>query len=855
MTQPTGAVGLFKATNGDVIQFSNLTLSGDTSKYFIWRYDPSTAHIDDAGWDGVSAGGYPSGSNTITPIASCASITTPDTFYVYGTYTTSTASYMVGMTVSYNITTKTASVTNGTVDIGGAANVSWSEPPNYTPRFAMFHDGTNVHLLLRTYNRGSSRYQDDGVWYYDGWTSYSATLYGWAGSTWGTAGLKASQNIQTAYSVDDFWRPTLVPQMFLGKSKSGNLIVSAGALYTAYNTTPFTYFYEMSLGTSSYSTLYYTTLQGRECSMYSASDGTLVVYNLVDQYKMERSEYGTSFGSPTAITLPLNPVGFIVDCHKSSTGPLRETIFSPATMYSVTYVYGTYTSYTFNLAVQTYNPSNGVVKIVSNSNAFANGAVPHFLKWATGSTDIYPSSLAETWLTNTAYTYPFTYFLAYYYPPITSFELNEQPTCIPLSPVNGTESFDQTVDTIRLSWKYSDLGDDSQTAYQVKVAENTSTATTYFSDGSGGTTLSETTVSTSNRYCDILPNVLGTSSYGYKWAARVRDSDMAWSNWASWNTFRVSGRPVASITFPANGTTVLGNYPQVVWTYTDPEQNDQSAYRIRVYDLDMSLLWEGDEVQTIGNVAHGDSCTGQIGYVLTDNETYTVGVTVSDSTGMKSSEALSTFTCSYSGGQTPDWEIEQNANSTVSVGFAVGGYSNSILSRWSERMQKYIPLQAFVGSTFTYIDISAPINGLYHYRVDAYRTDNVDTYISNDVATSGDDWVICSESSLLPCVITDMSFDISRGSQALEPLGRSKQVIGTAQTPFGAGGSVSIHLLDEERDGALYTLLKMAESGETAYIKSPWGEVFATVIGTPNTSWRTGGTAILTLSFVEVGDS
>lgn len=852
----TSCAGLIKASNGDILAFTNTALSGDGTKYFVWRYSPTTAHEADGGWDGIPCT-YPGSANTFDAVAFCESITTADTFYLYGVYDTPTITAKhVGLTLTYDVNNRTATASNGTTEIGGpttaSPNAQTDQVRGAWKSLYMFHDGTNVHILHRTASRNTSRYLDGDTWYYEGYTNYTAKLYGWTGSTWGTASVVATKDICTYWSVDDYWRPAVGRAGFLGKTANGNLFVANANLSTI-NSPPAVLIYELSLSGSSYSTVYSGSLAGAEHDFYINPEGKIIALSLSADKTIDRREYTTSFGPAASYTLPHNPYyGFSVYRYKTDNGPLREAIVSPATSYSYVYYWGTYTSISYGLFVQTINQYNGSVRLANSTPLSSDTIVPfmEFLRTANGSFAIPSTSIADVVYYTYAYYYT-SYGLGIYFYPI---ELNEVPSCTAISPINGIESFDQTSDEIEFTWKYNDFGDDTQTAFELKLSENVPSSTVYYLDGSGGMSASQTTVPKADKSCTLLPGVLNSSNYGYQWSVRVRDGDLAWSSFTPWNTFKVSGKPVAQITYPSDS--LFGNYPHVEWNYTDPEEHSQSAYRLRLYDADMNTLWVGEEVQTIGLIAHGGTGTGQVEYECNNGERYTIGLVVMDSSGTSSNEARRSFTCRYEGGQTPTWTLTQNSNSTVNVEFAVSGYINSELYRWSERLAKYVLLSEFNGASFTYLDYSAPINGVFTYMVKAFREDSVDTYTSVDVATQGDDWFVCTQNYILECAVTDIGYDIEKAQQqTLEPLGRSKQVIGVPQSPFGGKGSFTIRLVPEERDRAYYLLHKMAEEPLTAYIKSPWGDVFGALIGAPEETWRVGGMVDFVVDFVEIEDS
>lgn len=134
------------------------------------------------------------------------------------------------------------------------------------------------------------------------------------------------------------------------------------------------------------------------------------------------------------------------------------------------------------------------------------------------------------------------------------------------------------------------------------------------------------------------------------------------SDWSDEATFTATSYPVATITTP-NG---VDNYDlselTLEWTYTQAEGNNQTQYLAELYDENFTLL-ESKSVSSVIASGASDSCT--FDYILSNNTTYNVVVTVKESNGLWNDSGYVEFLTEFLQPTKPSLSLEFNDDSAT----------------------------------------------------------------------------------------------------------------------------------------------------------------------------------------------
>ncbi len=196
---------------------------------------------------------------------------------------------------------------------------------------------------------------------------------------------------------------------------------------------------------------------------------------------------------------------------------------------------------------------------------------------------------------------------------------NQAPTApTNLSPVGGVK--DRAL-VNRLSWQHNDANLDPQAQFDLLWR---------LQGASTWNTVSQVTV---NQYWDALANTFPKGTI--EWQVRTYDQAGLSSPYSALTTFNAGDKPSnATITSPANGSTVSFANPTVQWSSVG-----QVDYHLKVLSAASALLWES--IKTSTNKAE------TVQYALQNSTSYKIELAIKNVDGLWSDFVLVNITVSY----------------------------------------------------------------------------------------------------------------------------------------------------------------------------------------------------------------
>jgi len=303
--------------------------------------------------------------------------------------------------------------------------------------------------------------------------------------------------------------------------------------------------------------------------------------------------------------------------------------------------------------------------------------------------------------------------------------------------VPAPAAFQDKAATFRFAWVHNAIDSSAQTKRQVR----------YSTDG-GSTWTTGSKTSSTDQFADFA---------GSTWAANVAvtfqvrtkgaydsgsDGDASYSPWSDSVTVTFKTKPTASITSPADSSTVTTAALNVVLGFSQAESATFVNATIGLYS-GATLLEE-----ILSTTLAGTALTTR----LSDGGSYTVKAVVRDSNGLVSSEVSSAFTVDYTepvaAGVTltylPDSGIAQIgltipgaggglvAASTVSIDRVIDGVSENVVSDYPS------------ASSLTILDTTPTIHGDNEYRVTTKSVDGATTVVTATLTTAENHWAFLS---------------------------------------------------------------------------------------------------------------
>jgi hypothetical protein len=185
----------------------------------------------------------------------------------------------------------------------------------------------------------------------------------------------------------------------------------------------------------------------------------------------------------------------------------------------------------------------------------------------------------------------------------------------------------EAAETALFTWTHNPLDTTDQSAYEIQWRP---VATTTW------TTTGKVTSTASSR---LFAANTWTNGQTIEWQVRTWGQHATASAWSASGTLTLSTRPTATITEPADGVAWDSARIRVSWTYGDAEGQAQTAWKANLYAGDGSIL---------ESLAGADNTTTvYFATRLADGGSYSVDVSVRDSTGLWSAAETQVFATDF----------------------------------------------------------------------------------------------------------------------------------------------------------------------------------------------------------------
>lgn len=198
--------------------------------------------------------------------------------------------------------------------------------------------------------------------------------------------------------------------------------------------------------------------------------------------------------------------------------------------------------------------------------------------------------------------------------------LSHPPTALNSSPVDGAISLWGTGDT-RFAWRFSDTEPtDVQSAYRVIV--------TRVDTGVGVADTGKVTSSSQSTTIDLSSTLIGVP---LQWTVQLWDMFDTAGTVSNPSLFTMYEAPIPVITSPADGATINTGLPTISWTFNATGGRVQRAYRVRIYNVDVSPALQ---VADTGWIMGTETSYTFLASVLTNLTTFWPVVEVQDNFGL-----------------------------------------------------------------------------------------------------------------------------------------------------------------------------------------------------------------------------
>lgn len=209
----------------------------------------------------------------------------------------------------------------------------------------------------------------------------------------------------------------------------------------------------------------------------------------------------------------------------------------------------------------------------------------------------------------------------------SSFVVSHPPAAVNLYPTGGSVFGYGGSGNATFTWSFSDPSPfDNQTAYQI-VVEDADTGSVILDSGKVSSTQQMATLA--------IP--LSGKDIDLRWKLKLWDSDDVGGSYSQYNMFYLADAPTPSVTSPVDGSTISTAVPEVTWDSGLSGTREQVEYRVRVTQ-GLAEVYSSDWVSS-PTLTH----TIPVGY-LTNNQDYTITVTIRDNRGLEGSASASIST-------------------------------------------------------------------------------------------------------------------------------------------------------------------------------------------------------------------
>lgn len=432
-----------------------------------------------------------------------------------------------------------------------------------------------------------------------------------------------------------------------------------------------------------------------------------------------------------------------------------------------------------------------------------------------------------------------------------SFVVSHPPSATPTSPVNGVKSVFGS-GAVKFSWKFSSPNSTStQSAYRI-VVENSVTGATVLDTNKVVSSAAEAT-HTLLAAADNVP---------LRWKIQVWDEDNISGNFSNYVTFQLVDASSINITTPTNGSTVNNPTPTVAWTFAPPSSDatvSQAKFKVNVTQGGTTKWDSGWQYANATSVAIPATAG------LVNSQSYIVTVTVQDSNGIQSAQAI-TFSTSWTAPAAPTFALDGSTFTNFSYVNATwtNASKDANWAAWRVYRRKagtttpeLVYETSLDTASYAYADYLAASGQAYEYSVvqvaNRFGTPIESVYNWSTITPSSPDyWLIdpLTTQVIRLLNVTSDSYTEAYESQVYNVIGRGRKV--DYGDRWGLDGSMTAKFYDD----STFTARQRKQQMETlkaarrnVYLKTPFGDTYSVAVGDLQVS-RVAGVGLR--EFVEV---
>jgi hypothetical protein len=310
--------------------------------------------------------------------------------------------------------------------------------------------------------------------------------------------------------------------------------------------------------------------------------------------------------------------------------------------------------------------------------------------------------------------------------------------------------------TFRFAWAHNPIDSSAQTKRQVR----------YSLDGGGSWTTGAKTTST-DQFLDFAGGTW-VANDAVTFQVRTKgaydsgaDGDASYSPWSDSVTVTFKTKPVATITSPADTSTVTEAELTAVLGFAQAEAATFVSADLRLYDDTAALLEQRTSTTLAGTLFDTR---------LVDGESYTLTVTVTDSNGLVSAEVSSDFDVDYvepvpAVVEATYLELSGIMQLAVTIAAAGGGYVDATtvsITRVIDGVSEPVVTAYPADSSLTFLDTTPTIHGTNLYRVTTRSDDGATSVVTVSVDVAENRWAFLSKGAGYDTIVR---FELAPGEQ------------------------------------------------------------------------------------------